>query len=243
MTKQELIDYIKDKLRVSSALPYSVPDREIENIISDSEKWFYDNYYGAVENKYYVIKKEDFQKIEFRSSRTILLPDCVVSVYEVREISGGGRLFTVDKDFADNRLIAAELYLSPFQSDGIVLRAAQYSYWDLSQSFFLDRIRYDFNKNTKKLVILGRNPSKDVLIQCFIKIPEENLYDDIYFLRYVSAMAKKSLGRILGFFTYNLVGGVTINSDALFSEGSEELEKVIEDIRNEDRPDYFFIFH
>ena len=243
MTRSEFILQIKDELRGSCALPYSVPDPEINRLIDQAKKWFYVNYKEAVETQYYVIGKEQFTLPEFKATRTIILPDCVVSVFEVKEISGGGRLFNIDKDFSDNRLIAAELYLSPFQSDDLVMRTAQYAFWDLAQAFFLDRVSYDHNQNTHKLKILGRDPKKDVFIQAYVEIPEEKLFEDWYFIRYVTAQAKIALGRILGFFEYQLPGGITVNSADIKSDGQEELQSIREDIDGHQSADWFFIWH
>lgn len=243
MTRSEFLLQVKDEIRGTCALPYSIPDKEINRIIDQAKKYFYRNYKEAVESQYYVVPKEEFNKAEFKADRTIHMPDCVVSVYEVKEISGGGRLFSVDADFSDNRLIAAELYLSPFQSDDLVLRTAQYAYWDLAQAFFLTLVAYDFNRNTHKLKIKGRNPRKDVFIQTYVEIPEEDLFEDWFFIRYVTATVKVALGRILGFFTYNLPGGVTINSSDIKSEGESELEKLLQQIDDENSPDWFYIWH
>lgn len=243
MTRSEFILQIKDELRGSCALPYSVPDAEINRLVDQAKKWFYRNYKDAVETQYYVIEKTQFESAEFKATRTILLPDCVVSVFEVKEISGGSRLFSLDKDFTDNRLMASELFLSPFQSDDLVLRVAQASFWDLAQAFFLDRIAYDHNQNTHKLKILGRNPKKNVFIQTYVEIPEEDLFEDWYFVRYVTAQAKIALGRILGFFEYQLPGGISVNSGDIKSEGQDELAKILEDIDGEQSADWFFMFH
>ena len=243
MTRGEFLLEIKDEIRGTCALPYSIPDKEINRIINQAKKYFYRNYKEAVESNYYVIPKEEFKKPEFKKDRTILLPDCVVSVYECKEISGGGRLFSIDGDFSDNKLMAAELYLSPFQSDDLVLRTAQYAYWDLAQAFFLEVLAYDFNRNTHKLKIKGRNPAKNVFLQTYVEIPEDDLFEDWFFIRYVTATVKVALGRILGFFTYNLPGGVSINSGDIKSEGESELEKILQQIDDENSPDWFMLFH
>jgi hypothetical protein len=243
MTRSELIDLVKDELTGSCALPYSIPDREMERLINQALNWFYLNYQYACETQYYVIPKTDFAVPEFKQTRSVLLPDCVISVFEVKEINGGSRLGTIDADFSDNRLIAAELFLSPFQSDDLVLRTAQYSYWDLTQAFFLERIAYDYNQNTKRMKILGRDPKKNVFIQCMVKIEENKLYDDWMFQRYVTAQAKISLGRILGFFQYNLPGGVAVNADSIKEEGKEELQEIKEKIDSDSTTDWFYIFH
>ena len=243
MTRAELIQLVNDEITGSGSLPYSVPEREAERVINQSLIWFYQNYQYAVENQYYVIESRWFQDPEFVKTRSILLPDCVVSVYECNEISGGGRLGTIDRDFSDNRLLAAEIYLAPFASDDLVLRTAQYSYWDLTKAFILERIRFDFNFNTHRLKILGRNPKRNVFLQTYAKIEETRLYDDWYFQRWVTATCKMSLARILGFVTFNLPGGYTINSDTLRDEGKEEIEQLKQKIDEENSPDWFFQFH
>jgi hypothetical protein len=243
MTRGELIEMVTAEITGSGSLPYSIPEREAERIIDQALNWFHVNYGGAVETQYYVVEKKWFYESEFKKTRSILLPDCTVSVFEVKEVTGGGRLGTIDRDFADNRLIASELFLSPFQSDDLVLRTAQYSYWDLTQAFILERISYDFNRNTKRLKILGRDPKKNVFIQTYAKIEENRLYDDWFFQRYVTAQAKISLARILGAFQFNLPGGIAVNGDQFREEGKEELEQIKQRIDDENSPDWFFIYH
>ena len=243
MTRGELIEMVTAEITGSGSLPYSIPERESERIIDQALNWFYVNYGPAVETQYYVVEKKWFYESEFKKTRSILLPDCTVSVFEVKEVTGGGRLGTIDRDFADNRLIASELFLSPFQSDDLVLRTAQYSYWDLTQAFILERISYDFNRNTKRLKILGRDPKRNVFIQTYAKIEENRLYDDWNFQRYVTAQAKISLARILGAFQFNLPGGIAVNGDQFREEGKEELEQIKQRIDDENSPDWFFIYH
>lgn len=243
MTRGELIDMMNDEITGSGALPYSVPEREAERIINQALNWFYINYGPAVETQYYVIQKGWFRDPEFKKTRSILLPDCVVSVFECREISGGGRLGNLDRDFSDNRLLAAEIYLAPFASDDLVLRTAQYSYWDLTKAFILERVRYDFNSNTHRLKILGRDPKKNLFLNTYVQIEEGKLYDDWFFQRYVISQAKISLARILGMFQFNLPGGIAVNGDILKDEGKEELEQIKQRIDDENSPDWFYIFH
>jgi hypothetical protein len=243
MTRAELIDMMTAEITGSGALPYSVPEREANRIIDQALNWFYANYGPAVETQYYIIERKWFSDPEFKKYRSILLPDCVISVFEVKEVTGGGRLGTVDRDFSDNRLLASELFLSPFQSDDLVLRTAQYSYWDLTQAFILERISFDFNRNTKRLKILGRDPKRNVFIQTYSKIEENKLYDDWFFQRWVTAQAKISLARILGTFTFNLPGGIQIDASSIRDEGKEELDEIKQKIDDENSPDWFFIFH
>jgi hypothetical protein len=243
MTKNDLVQQVQRELDTSFALPAQLQPEEIERIISQELVWFYDNYREAVETQYYIIKNSEFQSPDFRANRTILMPECVVSVFEVKEITGAGLLGTVDRDFADNKLIASEIYLSPFLGDGLVYRIAQYQFYDLTKAFFMDLIRFDFNRRTKKLKILGRDPRRDVFIQTYVGIPEDKLFEDYYFFRMVTAKAKLSLARQLSFFDFNLMGGIRINVSDLRSEADAEIQKIEQEIKDQDTPDYFFVWH
>ena len=241
MTREEFIEQIRGEITVSGNLPYDLPPREYNRIIDQAKNWFYINYRHAVESQYYVIENRWFKDPEFRATRSILLPDCVVSVFECKEINGGNRMGTPDKDFSSNRLIAAELFLSPFQSDDLILRTAQYAYWDLTKAFMLEHIGYDFNVNSKRIKITGRNPTKNVYIECYVKIEENKLMEDWFFIRYCTAQAKQSLGRILGTIKYPLPGNIEINGDYYKEEGTTELEALLTKIDEENVPDWFFI--
>jgi hypothetical protein len=244
MTKQELIDVVQRELDGSSALPSQLQPTEIERIIDQCSTWFFENYREAVEMQYYVIKASEFRKQEFhKSGRVVTMPDCVVSVFECKEISGAGLIGTIDKDFADNKLIASEIYLSPFTGESLVFRTAQYQFFDLTRAFFLEWIQYDFNRRTHKVKILGRDPRRDVFFNTYVKIPLDKLYEDYYFTRYVTAKSKIALGRMLGFFDYNLMGGIKVNAGELKSEGETEVEKIEQEIKDQDSADYFNIFY
>ena len=243
MTKNDLVQQVNRELDSSFALPIQIQPEEIERLIDQEKVWFYENYRDAVETQYYIIKLDQFASQDFRANRTILMPDCVVSVFEVKEITGAGLLGTVDRDFADNKLIASEIYLSPFLGDGLVYRIAQYQFYDLTKAFFMDLIRFDYNRRTKKLKIMGRDPKRDVFIQTYVGIPDDKLYDDYYFFRMICSKAKLSLARQLSFFDFNLMGGIKINVTDLRSEAQTEIDKILTDIDAQNTPDYFVVWH
>lgn len=243
MTKNELVQMVQRELDSSFALPTQIQPEEIERVIDQEKTWFYENYRDAVESQYYIIKLDQFSLPDFKANRTILMPDCVISVFEVREITGAGLLGTIDRDFADNKLIASEIYLSPFLGDGLTYRIAQYQFFDLTKAFFMDLIRFDFNRRTKKLKIMGRDPRRDVFIQTYVQIPDDKLFDDYYFFRMVAAKSKLSLARQLSFFDFNLMGGIKINVSDLRSEAENEITKIEQEIKDQDSPDYFMVWH
>lgn len=260
MTQDELIQEIEDALSFSCALPYNLNKTEVERIIKRAKAWFHDNYQYAVEDRVFVLKNTIFQHKEFRATRQLRLPDSIVTVYEVRELGGYGISGNPDRDFSDSKLLGSELLLSPFTGDNLVYRTVMYSYFDLAKAYLLDTFAFKWNKNSKKLTILGRDPARsgqgggsassqlaqgfavggvDVSVRCFVAINDDDLFDDELFVRYCIAKSKIALGNMLSVFNYNLPGGIQINSADIKSTGETELQEVMEMINGENTPSYF----
>jgi len=239
MTEKQLIQEIQNEIQLSCALPYALPPAEVVRIINRAKEWFWVNYQWAVEERLMPIPKEVFEHESFKSSRFIQLPDCVVSVYEFREVTGIGILGNPDRDFSDSKLLGAEIFLSPFQGDNLVYRTAMYSMFDLAKAYLLETIAYKYNRNTRRMSVLGRNPFRNTFVRVAAKIPDESLFDDEIFVRYCLAQAKINLGRILQLFNYNLPGGVQVNFDTTKQDGIAEMEAIKAQIDGESTADWF----
>ena len=241
MTLDELVLDIQNELTFAKALPYSIPEQEINRIITNAERYFYDNWRHAVEARYLLVPHGVFTNKLFSKDRTIQLPDCVAFVHEVKEAKGTSSMFgTVDVDFADNKFVGSEVFLTPFIGESIMYRTVIFSFLDLVKGFTIDTLAFDYNKNTKKLSILGRTPRTDVVLQIAKRIPAEDLYEDELFQRYVRAKAKLRLGDLLTTFDYNLPGGIKPNYTNLVTKAENEFNQVVEMMKNENTPDFLF---
>lgn len=244
MTKQDLIDEVKGELTASCSLPFQPPDNEIDRIINLESRWLYREYRDATYTKWYLLDKRYYQTIEYKNTKTFQMPSCVVGIKTLTELSAGQRVFGInDPDMQFDRLMAADLYLSPLSSDQITYRTIQWSFWDMAKQFNLVDVQHSFNLNTHRLVILGRDLQQSLFITTLDKIPDEDLYEDPLVIKWMIAKAKISLARILGTFNYNLLGNVTINYDAIRTEGQEELAELKEKIASDNTPDYFMMFN
>ena len=242
MTKQELIKLISDDLTASGNINLDLDEKEISRIIDVEKKMAYRDWRDAVELKYAVMSPYAFKTEEFRKSRTIQLPECVMGIDEFREMKDGSRLFGInDPCLSLERVMGSDLWLSPFSSDVITTRTISYSWFDLARSFTLIDIQFRFNINTHRINVIGHDPIAPVVIRAYVAIDDADLFEDYYFQRWCIAKCKCQMHRILKTFEYNVIGGVNITS--MYGEqGTQELNDIKEYQKGQDPPDYFISF-
>jgi hypothetical protein len=244
MTKQELIEYVNGEITATYSIPFSVPPLEIERIINLEKKWMQREYRDAVQDAWYVLDKRYYTTQEWHNTRTFQLPECVMAVKWVVEMTSGQRVFGIhDPDMSFDRLMAADLYLTPLSSDQITYRTIQWSFWDLAKQFNLKDINHHFSVNTHRLIITGRDPVESLWVTTLNVIPDEDLYEDPVFIKWVIAKAKIQLARIIGTFNYTLIGGVQINYNDIRTEGQEELKELKDKIKTDSPADWMMIFN
>ena len=242
MLKQELIEMVKGEITSSCSLPFSPPDKEIERIISKEMRFLYREYRTLLQDKIYIINKSYYCTPEWKATRTFQLNPCTEGIKQVKELTGGSRVFGInDPDLNFDRLMASDLYLTPLSSDQITYRTIQWSFWDLARAFNLVDINHDFNPNTHRLIITGRTPIQSLFVLAMDHIPEEDAYEDTIVIEWITAKAKQSLARILGSFNYQLLGGVTINYDQWRNEANEELGILREKIKGDNPADWVLL--
>lgn len=240
MSIQELIEDINDEITFSGALPYSLPPKELRRIIENDTKYFWDNWKYAVESQYLLLPLEMFNTPQFKARRQITLPDCVQFVVDFKEAKGTSLFGTIDPDFADQKLIGSEVFLTPFLGESLMYRTIMFSFLDLTKAMTIESIAYDYNKNSKLLGVLGRTPRTNAVLRVFKRLDEDKLYEDELFQRYVRAHAKVRLAHMLQTFNYTLPGGVTVNYQNVVTTAEKEMEEVKAMMKGENTPDFFF---
>lgn len=243
MSERDLIEDIKNEITFSGALPYSLPEKEIKRIITNDVRYFWDNWRHAVESRYLLLPKEVFSNPTFRKFRQIQLPECVQFVVDFKEAKGGSIFATIDRDFAEQKFIGSEIYLTPFIGESIMYRTMIFSFLDLTKAMMLDTIAYDYNKNTKLLGVIGRTPATNAVLRVYKKLEEDKLYEDEMFQRYVRAHSKVRLAHMLQTFNYTLPGDVTVNYQNIVTTAEKEMEEVKAMMKGENTPDWMFLTH
>jgi hypothetical protein len=245
-----LIKEINDELSVGCQIPFTVPKKELSRIVERSKDLFYKIYEDSVEEMYIALPKEALMKPEFKagiyagsdtlskvnttSNRGVIpMPNSVFSVNAVFEWKGfagedGGfsnnSFSKGDKDFSIDKFIFSDTYGAGIGSENLMYYVINAKFVDVARQILLPQISYQYNRLTHKLRFMGELPKEAVVFQIYNKIPDCALFQDEIFIRYCAAKAKMQLGRILGTFTFNLPGNVTINYDMIASEGKESDE-------------------
>ena len=242
MLRDEFIQEIQDEITVGCSLPFSVPKKEIERIIKYGEKWIYKKYEEAVEERYYTIKKSQLEDANFKNYRTIQLPECIYSVNSVTQIDtafNSSTPFSNMADFSLEKALFKNINDISNSTEALMEYVMYESFIDLSRHILYHPISYNYNRLSRDLVILGETPTADMVLQVYNKVPLEDLMGDEIFYRYCVAKAKTQLARILGAFDFKLPGGISINFDAYKDEGVNELEKLEEELKNDEGMDWF----
>ena len=243
MTEAQLIQDINDEITFSGALPYSLPEKEIKRIIEIDSRYFWDNWKYAVESRYLLLPLDLFKTAQFTKTRQIVLPDCVQFVVDLKEAKGSSIFATIDRDFAEQKFIGSEIYLTPFIGESIMYRTVMFSFLDLTKGMLLDTIAYDYNKNTKLLGVIGRTPQTPVVARVYKKLDQDKLFEDEMFQRYVRAHAKVRLAHMLQTFNYSLPGDVTINYQSIVTTAEAEMTAVKDMMKGENTADWMYLYH
>jgi len=243
MTTDEFISNVQQELTVACALPFTVPYNEIDRIINISADWFYKKYEDAVEERYYFIPTAAFQTEQFKRERTVIMPDCVFSVFSFKKLKEDfGRSFTWDGtgDFSIEKLLFSTTGGVGESTESLMYYTLNLYWMDVASHLINHTISYNYNRNSHKLFVSGETPNRDCVAHVYAKLPIEHLMNDEIFFRYVVAKCKMQLARILGTFTFNLPGNVTINYDLIKEEGKEEHDAIIDEIKEDESMDFFF---
>ncbi len=243
-TIDEFIDLVQSELTISCALPKTLPDASIRQIVeARALPWFYRNYQYAVQKLYYLIRKEAFASEEFTKYSYIEVPCEIQSVsylYEVR----GANLFQLGintPNLSVNLGVTNQPYLSSYVTtigELGMYKALLDNMSDMMSQLNKYTLKHHFNQLNHRLNILTAVPY-DVIMEAYANIPNENLFKDDLFFKYVTGYAKLQLGNLVGRYDFSLPGSVKINSADLVSQGKEEIKEVEEEVKGQSTSGWF----
>lgn len=173
---------------------------------------------------------------------TYTLPEGVISVvgvYALDSWSGEagwntGLLGKNSGDVSLHRMVYQSVYdrTMAVSADNTMYYICTEAFLDISRQIFQNMISFKYNRLTNNLRFLGELPKSDVILDVLVRVPDCDLYNDDLFRRYVIADCKVQLSRILGAFSYQLPGNITVNVEAIANEGATEKENIIQELKD-----------
>lgn len=241
---EEFIDMVQTELTIACSLPKQLPDSAIRLIIDRRAlPFFYREYDEAVQKLYYKIDREAFQQEEFTKYNYVTVPCEISAVTYLYEVKGHSlfKLGITEPNLSVNMGVTNQPYMSSYVTtigELGVYKAIMDSMSDMLSQFQKNTLKYSFSYLNNRLHILT-NVKYDVIMEAYANIPQENLFKDDLFYRYVVGNAKVQLGNMFGRYDFTLPGSVKIQASDLISQGRDEVKEVEEIIKG--RPGSAFI--
>ena len=249
------VNEIADEVTGSCMIPMNLPKKEVQNIVKRAKKWFYKNYEYSVKESFLVLPVALFDTAYFKANRSFTLPAGsdilgsgggeVFSIYGLFEAGtrwgGSNDINFTQGDFSYERILLNGMYSGTHTAaaaENLQAYVINEKFYDLARQIIQNPISYHYSQLTHELKFTGETPKKDVICEIYETIPDCALFNDEIFFRYVAAKVKVSLGQKLQIFSFNLPGNIQVNPDAIQSLGQEELDKVIEEIKEDEGTDW-----
>ena len=244
------------------AVDINVTDDQADDRLDEALQYFAHYYYDGIEKMYlkYKITADDITRATANATTSatdiadtsvtasfeegkgfIPMPDSVVSVLKI---------FSFDNAATNNMFdIRYQLRLNDlydFSSTSIIHYEMTMQHLDYLSHLLVGESPIRFYEHQRRLYI-DMDWSSDVkendylIIECYRKL-DPNTYTDIYndmnLKRYATALIKKQWGQNLSKFNeVQLLGGVTMNGEQIYTQAQEDITRLEEQIQNMQYPD------
>ncbi len=234
----------------------NVSDDQVDDRIDEALQYFAQYHYDGIEKMYlkYQITEADVTRAATNTTTTatdtidstitasfgegngfIPMPSSVVSVIQI---------FPFDDSATNNMFdIRYQLRLNDlydFSSTSIIHYQMTMQHLDFLSHILVGEKPVRFNQHQNRLYV-DMDWTNDVsvgdylIIECYRKIDPASyadIFDDIYLKRYATTLIKRQWGANLSKFNgVAMLGGVTMNGEAIYSQAIDELNKLEEQIQ------------
>lgn len=263
----DFVESIQNEMSVNGSIPFTIPAEAIAQLTKNARTLFYKSYEDAHEEMFIAIPQKELHKKAFRHGvehmkeegdkkvlkdrrGTYMLPEGVISVVGVYSLDGWsgeagwntGLLGKNSGDISLQRMVYQSVYdrTMAVSADNTMYYICTEAFLDMSRQIFQNMISFRYNRLTNNLRFLGELPKGDVILDVLVRVPGCDLYNDDLFRRYVIADCKIQLSRILGTFSYQMPGNVSINVESIANEGSTEKEAILQELKDMSGAWYIF---
>ena len=233
----------------------NVDDAQLEDRLDEALQYFAQYHYDGIERMYlkYKITATDIARWKTNATTTatdtvdtsitssfeegknfIPIPSSVVSILNI---------FPFDDSSTNNMFdIRYQLRLNDlydFSSTSIIQYEMTMQQLDLLSHLLVGEVPIRFNQHQNRLYldmdVEDVTEDEYLIIECYRKLDPNtytDIYDDIYLKRYATALIKRQWGANLSKFSgVAMLGGVTMNGETIYSQATEEIDKLEEQIQ------------
>ena len=237
------------------AIDINVTDDQADDRIDEALQYFAQYHYDGIERMYlkYKITSTDIARWKTNATTTatdtvdtsitssfeegknfIPIPSSVVSILNI---------FPFDDSSTNNMFdIRYQLRLNDlydFSSTSIIQFEMTMQQLDLLSHLLVGEVPIRFNQHQNRLYldmdVEDVTEDEYLIIECYRKLDPNtytDIYDDIYLKRYATALIKRQWGANLSKFSgVAMLGGVTMNGETIYSQATEEIDKLEEQIQ------------
>ena len=233
----------------------NVSDAQVDDRIDEALQYFAQYHYDGIERMYlkYKITSTDIARWKTNATTTatdtvdtsitssfeegknfIPIPSSVVSILNI---------FPFDDSSTNNMFdIRYQLRLNDlydFSSTSIIQYEMTMQQLDLLSHLLVGEVPIRFNQHQNRLYldmdVEDVTEDEYLIIECYRKLDPNtytDIFDDIYLKRYATALIKRQWGANLSKFSgVAMLGGVTMNGETIYSQATEEIDKLEEQIQ------------
>lgn len=239
----ELIDVVRSNITFSCKLPYTLGNDNIERIITyDALRYFYREYKWANQRTYYYVDLISMYKNNSNGIKFLTLPD------EIEAVRWTYMVGYNDMNRLGNLLPANSIGLA--QTSQPYIAAINVGEWaesmavmqnlnDAISTFSKNTTKFAFDPNSKRFEV-QTSLNRNLILEVWANIPEQFLFGDPYFLKYVTGVAMMDYATHLSFTDMQLAGNSKIATDRIYERGKEMVQEVKDYIKNITRGGFFY---
>ena len=233
----------------------NVDDDQVDDRIDEALQYFSQYHYDGVERMYmkYQVTADDITRARadegigsgtegsISNSYTnqknfIVMPSAVFSVMNIFNFNDKSNLNMFDIRY---QMRLNDLY--DFSSTSIIHYEMTMRHLDFLDHILIGEKPIRYNMHNNRLYI-GMDCANDVnageylIIECYRKLDPDtytDIYDDMFLKRYTTALIKQQWGANLSKFQgVQMLGGVSMNGEQIYTQALDEKNKLEEEIRN-----------
>lgn len=246
MTIDQLVDIVQADLTMTGLFDKILPDLEIQRLIREEAlDWFYKNYQYSKIKIFYYLEKSFLVTEQYHRSQYLIMPQEVEDIVRIVRIDNPTlfRLGIQAPNLSINMGVTNQPFLTSFVTTAGelgVYRSVISNFADQINKMTANTTRFNYNPLNKRLQFLAP-VNTDLMLECYVKIEEEDLFDHVYFKQYLTGLAQMRMGQAVGRFNFNMPGNFQYNAADMITQGKEKMDAVIERVRGESQVAWFIM--